>query len=76
MAVLCRQRRGWEQAQHRIETGQQSARRVDVEGFGSKVRITFSKEGPSSDQVLSSLTLHHASLHVQYNIYVIAYAAA
>jgi hypothetical protein len=40
------------------------------------VRITFSKEGPSSDQVLSSLTLHHASLHAPHNLYAIADAAA
>jgi len=28
---ICRQRRDWDEVQHRIETGQQSARRVDVE---------------------------------------------
>jgi len=49
-AWLAGQRRDWDEVQHRIETGQQSARRVDVEGYGSQVRLRFSKESPSVDQ--------------------------
>jgi len=47
---MCGQRRQWETMQHGIESGQQSGRRIDVEGYGGKTRITYSKEHPSPDQ--------------------------
>ena len=63
---MCRQRRHWDTVQDRIETGMQSARRVDINGFGSKVQIKFSKESPSADQVFLSFA------YVRWHVAVLA----